>query len=85
MSQYLVLNKFIGESKTILDDLYKEPDESNAVLGLQEYLALPKTEAYIKRELAKKQKENDDKYDSYIEEKYDHIINKISISNFSKI
>ena len=80
MSQYLVLNKFIGESKNILDDLYKEPDESNAVLGLQEYLALPKTEAYIKRELEKKQKENDNKYDSYIEEKYDHIINKISNS-----
>ena len=69
------LSKFIGASQNILTDLYNEDRESPKALGYQEYLALPKTEEYIKRET---EKESQQKYDNYVEKRYDYIINKIS-------
>ena len=81
MSSNIDLTKFIGSSKNLLDDLYDEEREKPQTLGdLNDYLALPKTEAYIKRENEKKQEEEKQAYEDRIEEKYDHIINN-KISN----
>jgi hypothetical protein len=76
MSSNIDLSKFIGSSKNLLDDLYNEERTKPEVLGYEEYLALPKTEAYIKREQQKKKDQQ--AYEDRIEEKYNHIINKIS-------
>ena len=80
MSSNIDLSKFIGSSKNLLEDLYNEERGNPQTLGgLDDYLALPKTEAYIKREEAKKQAEEEKQaYENRIEEKYNHIINKIS-------
>ena len=79
MSSNIDLTKFIGSSKNLLDDLYDEERENPQTLGdLNDYLALPKTEAYIKREEEKKQEEEKQAYENRIEEKYKDIINKIS-------
>ena len=80
MSSNIDLSKFIGSSKNLLDDLYNEERENPKALGdLNDYLALPKTEAYIKRENEKKQEEEEKQaYEDRIEEKYKDIINKIS-------
>jgi hypothetical protein len=81
MSSNIDLTKFIGSSKNLLDDLYDEERENPQTLGdLNDYLALPKTEAYIKRENEKKEQEEEEKqaYEDRIEEKYKDIINKIS-------
>ena len=81
MSSNLDLTKFIGSSENLLEDLYNEERVNPQSLGLNEYLALPKTEAYIKREEAKKQEEEEKQaYEDRIEEKFDHIINN-KISN----
>ena len=79
MSSNIDLTKFIGSSKNLLDDLYNEERSEPQILGdLNDYLALPKTEAYIKREEEKKQEEEKQAYENRIEEKYKDIINKIS-------
>ena len=67
--------------KNILDDLYNEerskPEE--VILSYEDYLRLPKTDQYIKREEEQKKKEEEkEAYENRIEEKYNHIINKIS-------
>ena len=68
------LSKFTGSSKSLLDDLYNEERGKTEALGLNDYLALPKTDAYIRREKEKLNLSHDD----WIEERYDHLINKIS-------
>ena len=80
MSSNIDLTKFIGSSKNLLDDLYNEERENPQTLGdINDYLALPKTEEYIKREEAKKKEEEEKQaYENRIEEKYKDIINKIS-------
>ena len=82
MSSNIDLSKFIGSSKNLLDDLYNEERSDTSFSsfgGLDDYLALPKTEAYIKRENEKKQEEEEKQaYEDRIEEKYKDIINKIS-------
>jgi hypothetical protein len=84
MSSNVDLTKFISSSENLLEDLYNEErsdTNSSALGGLDDYLALPKTEAYIKREEAMKQAEEEKQaYEDRIEEKYDHIINN-KISN----
>ena len=82
MSSNVDLTKFISSSENLLEDLYNEERENPQALGdLNDYLTLPKTEAYIKREEAMKQAEEEQKaYEDRIEEKYDHIINN-KISN----
>jgi hypothetical protein len=98
MSTNFDLSKFIGSSKNLLEELYNEergkPQQS---LGYEEYLALPKTQEYIERELSKignitlpkteayikenlneEETKNQQAYEDRIEEKYNHIINKIS-------
>jgi hypothetical protein len=70
------LSKFVGCNKNILDDLYNEERANPQVLGYDDYLNLPKTDAYIARE--KRLKEEKQIYEDRIESKYDHIINKIS-------
>ena len=81
MSSNIELSKFISSSKNILDDLYNEerskPEE--VILSYEDYLRLPKTDQYIKREEEQKKKEEEkEAYENRIEEKYNHIINKIS-------
>ena len=80
MSSNIDLTKFISSSENLLDDLYDEERENPQTLGdLNDYLALPKTEAYIKRENEKKQEEEEKQaQEDRIEEKYKDIINKIS-------
>ena len=82
MSSNIDLTKFISSSENLLEDLYNEERENPQALGdLNDYLALPKTEAYIKREESMKQVEEEKQaYEDRIEEKYDHIINN-KISN----
>ena len=84
MSSNIDLSKFISSSENLLEDLYNEErsdTNSSALGGLDDYLALPKTEAYIKRENEKKQEDEEKQaYEDRIEEKYDHISNK-KISN----
>ena len=80
MSSNVDLTKFISSSENLLEDLYNEERENPQALGdLNDYLALPKTEAYIKRENEKKQEDEEKQaYEDRIEEKYKDIINKIS-------
>lgn len=79
MSTNIDLSKFVGSSKNILDDLYSEERFLPTTGTLDDYLALPKTEEYIKRELKKQEEEKQkQEYENRIEEKYNHIINKIS-------
>ena len=81
MSSNIDLSKFISSSENLLEDLYNEErsdTNSSALGGLDDYLALPKTEAYVKRE--EKEAKEKQVYEDPIEEKYDHIINN-KISN----
>jgi hypothetical protein len=81
MSSNIDLSKFISSSENLLEDLYNEErsdTNSSALGGLDDYLALPKTEAYVKRE--EKEAKEKQVYEDRIEEKYDHIINN-KISN----